>query len=49
MSKVKIERFSILVLRAANLTQTGLNWAETLSKVKATAHWAFGANIPLSR
>ena len=33
-SKVKIERFSILVLRTANLTQTGPNSAETLSKVR---------------
>ena len=32
-SKVKIERFRILVLRTANLTQTGPNSAETLSKV----------------
>ena len=34
MSKVKIERFRILVLRTANLTQTGQNSAETLSKVR---------------
>ena len=33
-SKVKIERFSILDLRTANLTQTGPNSAETLSKVR---------------
>ena len=33
-SKVKIERFRILVLRTSNLSQTGSNSAETLSKVK---------------
>ena len=33
-SKVKIECFRILVLRTANLTQTGPNSAETLSKVR---------------
>ena len=33
-SKVKIERFRILVLRTGNLTQTGPNSAETLSNVR---------------
>ena len=33
-SKVKIERFRILVLKTANFTQTGPNSAETLSKVR---------------
>ena len=31
---VKIERFRILVLRTDNVTQTGPNSAETLSKVR---------------
>ena len=33
-SKVRIEHFSILVLRTTNLTQTGPNSAEILSKVR---------------
>ena len=33
-SKIKIERFRILVLRTANLTQTGPNSVETLSNVR---------------
>ena len=44
--KVKVERFSILVLRTANLTQTGPNSAETLSKV--TRRYCMSLNAILS-